>query len=258
MPGAFPIDMSTPAVPMRPLRWGNSQDSISSEEEADVYQVHGGMLKMARAMGSRGKPVHIAVRQALRRNESYGKNYPLFDVCLGSSVICLIDLVICGHSLGAGVAALLALVCHLPLIQKIPTLRAILEMWADPRTCHTHRASGLPSGRHVAAFCYAPPCLVSARLSKLAAVNNLITSFVYSYDVVSRLSLGSVRDLRRAAAWLCEAEKEGRGDGYGGITAKILKAKTGLVKDVNEEWVSPKSCPELRGPIFNMCVHIIS
>lgn len=104
----------------------------------------------------------------------------------------------------------------------------------------THRSAGLPSGRRVAAYCYAPPCLVSARLSRLAAMNNLITSFVYSHDVVSRLSLGSIRDLRRAASWLCQAEKEKRGDGYGGVAGKALKAKTGFGKDGDEEWVCSK------------------
>lgn len=111
-------------------------------------------------------------------------------------------------------------------------------MWADPRTCLTHRASGLPTNRRVWAYCYAPPCLTSASLSKLAASSNLITSFVYSHDVVSRLSLGSVRDLRRATAWLSEAETEGRGEGYGGVTGKALKAKTGFGKEFDPQWVS--------------------
>lgn len=47
-------------------------------------------------------------------------------------------------------------------------------------------------------------CLTDARLSKLA--ENMTTSFVYSHDVVSRLSLGSIRDMNRAAAWLCQAQ----------------------------------------------------
>ena len=110
-------------------------------------------------------------------------------------------------------------------------------MWADPRTCLTHRRSGLPSNRRVEAYCYAPPCLVDLRLSKLAASSSLITSFVYSHDVVSRLSLGSVRDLRRAASWLSEAESERRGEGYGGVTGRALKAKTGFGKADDPQWV---------------------
>jgi putative lipase involved disintegration of autophagic bodies len=49
------------------------------------------MLKMARIMGEVGKPVHRAVQDALRHNPDY-------------------ELVLCGHSLGAGVAAVLGLV----------------------------------------------------------------------------------------------------------------------------------------------------
>lgn len=198
IPGSFPIDLSTPP-PSPTSKQPREATETSAGDEDDIYLVHGGMLKMAKAMGSRGKPVHGAVKHALVQNEGY-------------------DLVVCGHSLGAGVAALLAL------------------MWADPRTCLTHRRSGLPSNRRVEAFCYAPPCLVDLRLSKLAASSNLITSFVYSHDVVSRLSLGSVRDLRRAASWLSEAESERRGEGYGGVTGRALKAKTGFGKADDSQW----------------------
>jgi hypothetical protein len=37
--------------------------------------VHGGMLKLARAMGSPGKSVHNAVKKALTENEGYGKSH---------------------------------------------------------------------------------------------------------------------------------------------------------------------------------------
>ena len=38
-----------------------------------TYDVHGGMLKMARVMGDKGKPLHKAVRDALRKNRGYGR-----------------------------------------------------------------------------------------------------------------------------------------------------------------------------------------
>ena len=109
MPGSFPIDMSTPP-PVRTLRRTRSILSTSSEDD-ETYPVHGGMLKMARAMGCRGKPVHVAVRRALRRNDGYSEF--CIVVCPAVKHIqcyCPSDLIICGHSLGAGVAALLALV----------------------------------------------------------------------------------------------------------------------------------------------------
>jgi len=37
------------------------------------YHVHSGMLRMARAMGDVGKPVQLAVHEALHRNPDYGQ-----------------------------------------------------------------------------------------------------------------------------------------------------------------------------------------
>jgi sn1-specific diacylglycerol lipase len=37
-----------------------------------LYYVHGGMLRMARAMGDKGKPVQLAVKEALLNNPGYG------------------------------------------------------------------------------------------------------------------------------------------------------------------------------------------
>ncbi|KAI0637616.1 alpha/beta-hydrolase [Trametes polyzona] len=211
IPGSFPFPMDL-SVPFPRTRKESEKATESSKpfprarvpsESADdaAYIVHGGMLKMARAMGCPGKPVHVAVRDALKRNKGY-------------------SLVLCGHSLGAGVAALLAL------------------MWASPETRLTHRASGLPINRQVTAYCFAPPCIVSPRLSAKAAASGLITSFVYGHDIVSRLSLGSVRDLTRAAVWLCAAEnREGsKADGYSSVTKKALKWKMGRGEEGDEEW----------------------
>ena len=68
-----------------------------------------------------------------------------------------------------------------------------------------------------------------------ALASNLITSFVYSHDVVSRLSLGSVRDIRNAAMWLCDANDEA--EGYVSVTsrARAWKAGSGSSKDL--DWV---------------------
>lgn len=47
--------------------------SVTSFEEKHRYLVHGGILKMSLAMGGRGRPVFLAVREALSRNQDYGK-----------------------------------------------------------------------------------------------------------------------------------------------------------------------------------------
>ncbi|PFH50559.1 hypothetical protein AMATHDRAFT_75541 [Amanita thiersii Skay4041] len=165
-PARTPQEDSFPQFPGQ-YQFPTKAASVTEDGSPTNYHVHSGMLRMARAMGGVGKPVQLAVREALHQNPGF-------------------DLVLCGHSLGAGVAALLGL------------------MWADPNTCLTVPSSGLSVGRRVYVYCFAPPCLTDADLNRLA--DRLIVSFVYSHDIVSRLSLGSVRDLRNAAMWLCEAE----------------------------------------------------
>ncbi|CAK5276119.1 unnamed protein product [Mycena citricolor] len=162
------------------------QFAFPRRSDSTSHHAHGGMLRMAQAMGGIGKPVQLAVHEALYHNPGY-------------------ELVLCGHSLGAGVAGLLGL------------------MWADPQTCLTVHSSGLPVGRRVSVFCFAPPSLVDAALGKRA--EHLITSFVYSHDIVARLSLGAVRDLAAAAMWLCEGDGQGDADAASGSAAVTEKAK---------------------------------
>jgi sn1-specific diacylglycerol lipase len=115
-----------------------------------------------------------------------------------------------------------------------------MQTWADPHTCKTVPSSGLPSGRRVSIYCFGPPCVTDVALGKLS--RNMITSFVYSHDVVSRLSLGSVRDMTRSAAWLCAAARNDREDakeeGHTALTTRALKYRAGLGKEEDAEWVS--------------------
>lgn len=127
------------------------------------YIVHEGIYETAKEIGEPGRPVHRAIRAALARHPGYALD-------------------IAGHSLGAGVAAMCAL------------------MWADPDTCLTTPQSGLPVGRKVHAYSFAAPCVMGAELSQRCKA--LITTLEYSYDLVARLSLGAILDIRNACAWL--------------------------------------------------------
>jgi len=49
--------------------------SRASPTMAPRYYVHGGMLRMARAMGGTGKPVQVAVKEALSHNPGYGMSW---------------------------------------------------------------------------------------------------------------------------------------------------------------------------------------
>lgn len=136
--------------------------------EAHGDLCHEGMYITAHEIGAPGRSVHRAVAAALAANAGYS-----------------ID--ITGHSLGAGVASVLAM------------------MWADPTTGLTTTSSGLPSGRRLHAYCFAVPCVTSPSLAR--KVSSIITSFTYSYDLVCRLSLGSIQDIRNCSAWLCYQDK---------------------------------------------------
>lgn len=132
IPGSYPgfLDNDT-AFELPPYQ---SQFTISG----DNYQVHGGIHKMAMEMGSVGRPVWLVVNNALKRNPSY-------------------DLVLCGHSLGAGLCTMLALVSP-PCVGLTPlTTPYHFQMWADPGSCRTVGKGGLPPGRGVQVYAFAPP-----------------------------------------------------------------------------------------------------
>ena len=80
IPGSFPfpIDVSVPFPRSRKTTEKSHASSpfprmrvLSESVEDGAYFVHGGMLRMTRVMGAHGKPVHVAVRDALRRNKGY-------------------------------------------------------------------------------------------------------------------------------------------------------------------------------------------
>lgn len=132
IPGSYPgfLDNNT-ASEFPPYQ---SQFSI----DGDNYQVHGGIHKMAMEMGSIGRPVWLVVNNALKRNPSY-------------------DLVLCGHSLGAGLCAMLALVSS-SCVGLTPSVTPChLQIWADPGSCRTVEKGGLPPGRGVQVYAFAPP-----------------------------------------------------------------------------------------------------
>lgn len=163
---------------------GNGNGNGRFIEEASQDLCHEGMYITAHEIGAPGRSVHRSVAAALAANPGYS-----------------ID--ITGHSLGAGVASVLAM------------------MWADPTTGLTTAGSGLPAGRRLHAYCFAVPCVTSASLGR--KVDSIITSYTYSYDLVCRLSLGSIQDIRNCIAWLCYQDKEAN-HGNGTMNALMKRA----------------------------------
>lgn len=102
------------------LTCDSSPFSPYTTTDQKMYQVHSGMLRLARQMAKPGSPLHCAVHDALAANDGYA-------------------LKICGHSLGAGVGALIGM------------------LWTNVETCETVELAGLPKGRRVKVWAFACP-----------------------------------------------------------------------------------------------------
>lgn len=106
----------------------------------DSYQVHGGIHKMAVEMGGVGRPVWLVVNDALKRNPSY-------------------DLVLCGHSLGAGLCTMFGLVNSpytMSTLRITPPLRCgqILQLVALSVKVVYHWVVGYRSMRSLPRTCF--------------------------------------------------------------------------------------------------------
>lgn len=169
----FPADVLTDLVCV-PAPYAPPHDA-TAEDDPDAG-AHAGMLEAARRLRALVDP---AVARALASRPGF-------------------RLVLTGHSLGAGVATLLA------------TLFG-----------PTH------GGRPVECFAYGPPCTLT--LAAARAARSYVTSVVCGSDVVARFGLATSVDLREALLALL-AEKRGAGgtgveDGTEGIDLEWLRTE---------------------------------
>ncbi|KAG1459785.1 hypothetical protein G6F56_006084 [Rhizopus delemar] len=123
-----------------------------------TFSAHSGMLKAAQRLAREKGPVFSSIRQGLQTYPDYG-------------------LVLCGHSLGGGVASLLCV------------------LWSQGEM--TSVESGLPANRPIHCYAYGPPGVMCLELSQRC--RGLITSVVHGYDIVSSLSLGLLQDFKNLA-----------------------------------------------------------
>lgn len=150
------------------------------------YFVHSGMYHSALQLTEKHSRVHQTLVEALEKYPDYG-------------------LVLCGHSLGGGVAALLALTVAV----KSDVFRKENMIMSNPvrhpsitTPFVTSHSSGLPPGRPIHCYAYGIPAVASADLAHYAS--GLISSVVQNSDVVPTLSLGVLRDLKNIAVTLYE------------------------------------------------------
>ncbi|KAJ3031505.1 UNVERIFIED_CONTAM: hypothetical protein HDU68_003446 [Siphonaria sp. JEL0065] len=149
------------------------------------YKVHSGMLRSAALMYRKGAAVRDAVKRALDENPTYG-------------------LILTGHSLGGGVAALLALrwACKTSELGIRPT-----SPYYPPTPFVTSGRGGFPRGRPIHCYAYGSPCAVSLDFS--ISAKGLVSTLVNGDDIVPTLSIGLVRDMKAVTMSLLDPKNRG-------------------------------------------------
>lgn len=157
--------------------------------QGQSYQVHKGIHASARRMLSgSGSRVMATLKAALEDNPDYG-------------------LVLCGHSLGGAVAALVAILISEPALHS--TTQSFVtgnppRLLTAPPSFRSQDLSAppiqLPAGRPIHVYSYGTPATVSEPLR--LATRGLITTIANAADIVPCLSLGSLHDFRSVALHL--------------------------------------------------------
>lgn len=153
------------------------------------YKVHKGVHASARRLlyGGDGR-VLVTIKAALEENPEYG-------------------LVLCGHSLGGAVTALLGVMLSQPaegltsFITSDEPHRRLLPAPTAYSSASTSRSFSshvtLPPGRPIHVYAYGPPSTMCPALR--LATRGLITSVVHGQDLVPYLSLGVLHDFQAVA-----------------------------------------------------------
>lgn len=147
-----------------------------------TYKVHKGIHASARRLlyGGDGR-VLATIKVALDEYPDYG-------------------LVLCGHSLGGAVTALLGVMLAEPSTSGAGFITSATEyskLLGDASSAGAPTHICLPSGRPIHVYAYGPPATMSPSLQK--ATRGLITSIVHGNDLVPYLSLGVLHDFQALA-----------------------------------------------------------
>ncbi|CAG8973224.1 hypothetical protein HYALB_00006393 [Hymenoscyphus albidus] len=180
------------------------------------YSVHKGIHASARRLlNGRSSRVMATITAALEEFPEYG-------------------LVLCGHSLGAGVSALLAIMISEPASD--PSTNAFVTSSASsPQLLLTARNEHgtapanlhLPAGRPIHVYAYGPPSTLSSSLR--LATRGLITTIVNGQDLVPYLSLGILHDLQAVALAFKTDDSGAKGEFRTRVWA-------GITNSIREKW----------------------
>ncbi|KAA1119605.1 hypothetical protein PGT21_029992 [Puccinia graminis f. sp. tritici] len=187
--------------------------AVDGGDPSASYLAHSGMLHSALRLRRESSTVHEVIKQALIDYPSYG-------------------LIITGHSLGGGVAALLAVLCSTRTESFLGQISGQSTPIAHPPISTrfvTSFRSGFPPGRPIHSYTYGTPAVASLDLSEYT--KGLVTTVCNGIDIVPTLSLGVLHDLKSIAVSLHEEES---------VAIEIVKKVVGLYR--------PKSTSSTTGP----------
>jgi hypothetical protein len=159
----------------------STSNEKEKEKEKHVYSVHSGMYYAAKWLAYDCKKLHEVLNTTLRKYPKYG-------------------LVICGHSLGGGVASILSVLWSIPKYKSIHA-----KPWVNTSFV-TSEASGIVSGRPIYCYAYGCPSNMSLELSKRC--KGLVTSIINQYDLIPRLSVGLIKDIKNAINYLLDENND--------------------------------------------------
>ncbi|KAM0755150.1 hypothetical protein T439DRAFT_377514 [Meredithblackwellia eburnea MCA 4105] len=183
------LEASLGEVKLPSLHGGKCEDGA---EKTDIYRAHAGFLAAARQLlDPETSTLFKKLHAALADHPGY-------------------SLVLTGHSLGAAIASSIAL-----LIGKYTPASTSSSPTNPDSVCSKGRwtissSSGLPEGRAVRAVCFAHPTTVDVPLSRRCALGQtpLVLSISLVGDVVTRMGVPQVRELRRALGRLARSRKQ--------------------------------------------------
>ncbi|KAH8597694.1 hypothetical protein B0O99DRAFT_616575 [Bisporella sp. PMI_857] len=177
-----------------------------------AYIVHKGIHASARRLLS--SRVLVTIKAALEEFPDYG-------------------LVLCGHSLGGAVTALLAVMISEPLTsgtsfitssQPYKPAQLLLPSPGNPGIAPAEM-SHLPPGRPIHVYAYGPPSTISPSLR--LATRGLITTIVHNQDLVPYLSLGVLHDLQAVALAFKTDDSGAKGE----VRRRVWEGLQGTFKD---------------------------
>ncbi|KAJ1551381.1 hypothetical protein HK096_000339 [Nowakowskiella sp. JEL0078] len=174
---------------------------IKKQKNSQKY-AHGGMARLAKKIAEKNErnSIFASVRRNLEDHPTYG-------------------LVLCGHSLGGGVAALVSILWSCPTSSYPPMETSRIASHVINTQC------GLPPGRPIHCYSFGSPSCVSDELAN-GYCKGLVSSIINGDDLFPSLSLGLVRDLKSVSAKLLDPENKG-------LSEKIIGRALGIYQNWN-------------------------